>query len=56
MTDRNLATIHTFEVGKEELKDLENCHWVGNGRFILSETGLTVESRVSKLIPSTDAE
>ncbi|KAL2807715.1 hypothetical protein BJX63DRAFT_436767 [Aspergillus granulosus] len=50
------STIHTFETGVEELKDLENAHWVGNGRFILGETGLTVESRVSKVVPSTDMD
>ncbi|ORY03473.1 hypothetical protein BCR34DRAFT_667402 [Clohesyomyces aquaticus] len=52
----NSTTIHTFETGHPELKDLENCQWVGNGRFILAETGLTVESRVSKIVPSTDMD
>lgn len=47
------ATIHTFETGTPELKELENSHWMGNGRFVLGENGLTVESRVSKVIPST---
>jgi hypothetical protein len=47
------ATYHTFETGAPELKDLENTHWMGNGRFVLSETGLTVESRVSKVVAST---
>jgi hypothetical protein len=47
------ATYHTFETGTPELKDLENTHWMGNGRFVLSETGLTVESRVSKVVAST---
>ncbi|ROT41102.1 hypothetical protein SODALDRAFT_396764 [Sodiomyces alkalinus F11] len=50
------TTAHTFEVGNTDLKVLENAHWVGNGRFILGETGLTVESRVSKVIPSTDMD
>ncbi|RDW80310.1 hypothetical protein BP6252_04948 [Coleophoma cylindrospora] len=50
----NSTTLHTFEAGVPELKDLENCHWVGNGRFILGEDkGLTVESRISKVVPST---
>ncbi|KAF3009314.1 hypothetical protein E8E15_002612 [Penicillium rubens] len=49
----NSTTIHTFETGTPELKELENSHWMGNGRFVLGENGLTVESRVSKVIPST---
>jgi hypothetical protein len=52
-----LATLHTFEAGAPELKDLENCHWVGNGRFIIGEGGsITVESRISKVVPSTDMD
>ncbi|KAJ6153529.1 hypothetical protein N7470_006488 [Penicillium chermesinum] len=49
----NSTTIHTFETGTPELKELENSHWMGNGRFVLGENGLTVESRVSKVVPST---
>ncbi|KAL6851329.1 hypothetical protein ACO1O0_008457 [Amphichorda felina] len=53
----NSTTLHTFEAGSPELKDLENCHWVGNGRFILGEgKGLIVESRISKVVASTDMD
>ncbi|KAI9785096.1 MAG: hypothetical protein M1816_000507 [Peltula sp. TS41687] len=48
------VTINNFEVGDPKYKDLENCAWVGNGRFAMEDGKWTVESRVSKLIPSTD--
>lgn len=44
---------HTFLVADPKLKDLENSTFVSNGRIIVSETGLTVETRQSKVVPST---
>lgn len=43
-----------LQVGDPNYKDLENSTWVGNGRFVLEGERLSVESRVSKVIPSTD--
>ncbi|KAH8704709.1 hypothetical protein BGW36DRAFT_353159 [Talaromyces proteolyticus] len=50
------TTIHTFEVGNPEYSDLQNSSWAGNGRFVLADGKLTVESRVSKVVPSTDMD
>ena len=48
-----LGFTHSFEVGEGQYKELENCTWVGNGRFIVEDGGIMLESRVSKLVPST---
>ena len=50
------ATTHTFEVGAPELKDLENATWAGNGRFLIEDGILKVETRISKVIASTDMD
>ena len=48
-----LGFTHSFEVGEGKNKELENRTWVGNGRFIVSDKGIALESRVSQLVPST---
>ncbi|KAI1412763.1 hypothetical protein F5Y13DRAFT_162633 [Hypoxylon sp. FL1857] len=47
---------HTFLVADPALKKLENSSFVSNGRIIVAETGLTVETRQSIVIPSTDMD
>ncbi|KAF2726642.1 hypothetical protein EJ04DRAFT_571090 [Polyplosphaeria fusca] len=44
---------HTFLVADPELKDLENSVFVSNGRILVHEKGLTVETRQSLVIAST---
>ncbi|KAF2710680.1 hypothetical protein K504DRAFT_523579 [Pleomassaria siparia CBS 279.74] len=44
---------HTFLVADPELKDVENSVFVSNGRIIVHENGLTVETRQSKVIAAT---
>lgn len=44
------------QVGDAKYQDLVNSTWVGNGRFVVDNGKLTVESRVSKLIPSRDMD
>jgi hypothetical protein len=39
----------TFETGFEKYKELETGVFVGAGRFIVDERGLTSEYRVSKV-------
>ncbi|KAI1101540.1 hypothetical protein F4804DRAFT_294866 [Jackrogersella minutella] len=45
---------HTFVVADPALKKLENSSFVSNGCFIISETGLIAETRLSIVVPSTD--
>lgn len=51
-----LATYLTFEVGNGKYKELENCTFVGNGRFIVEDGRITVESRWSVVVPSTASD
>ncbi|KAL9124509.1 MAG: hypothetical protein Q9217_006163 [Psora testacea] len=44
---------HTFYVADPALKDLENSVFVSNGRIIVHEKGLTVETRQSLVVAST---
>lgn len=44
------------QVGDAKYQDLVNSTWVGNGRFVVDNGKLTVETRVSKLIPSRDMD
>ena len=48
-----LGFTHSFEVGEGQYRELENWTWVGNGRFVVEDGGIALESRVSKLVPST---
>ncbi|KAK2749196.1 hypothetical protein FQN57_006811 [Myotisia sp. PD_48] len=50
------TTIHGFECGHPKYKFLENHSWVGNGRFVVGDGTLTVESRVSQVVPSKDMD
>ncbi|KAK2624712.1 hypothetical protein QTJ16_005905 [Diplocarpon rosae] len=47
---------HTFLVADPALKALENSVFVSNGRIIVSATGLTVETRQSVVVASTDMD
>ncbi|MCJ1359172.1 MAG: hypothetical protein MMC33_009172 [Icmadophila ericetorum] len=59
--DSDMATVpfgyatgsHTFLVADPALKDLENSVFVSNGRIIVHEKGLTVETRQSLVVAST---
>ena len=51
-----LGSTHTFEVGEGPYKELENYTWVGNARFVVSDEGVALETRVSKLVPSTSMD
>ncbi|KAF2846073.1 hypothetical protein T440DRAFT_493013 [Plenodomus tracheiphilus IPT5] len=46
---------HTFQSGAEGLRDLENTTFIGNGRMLVNEETrkITVESRISKVVPAT---
>ncbi|KGO77077.1 Uncharacterized protein family UPF0311 [Penicillium italicum] len=44
---------HTFVVADPALKELEHSTFVSNGRIIVHENGLTVETRQSKVVPAT---
>ncbi|KAJ8096593.1 hypothetical protein POJ06DRAFT_241250 [Lipomyces tetrasporus] len=46
---------HTFFSGDPTLKELENMTLVGNGRMLVDEEtrAITVESRISKVVPAT---
>ncbi|KAL0639487.1 hypothetical protein Q9L58_001516 [Maublancomyces gigas] len=46
----------TFEVGSGKYKELENCTFVGNGRFIVEDGKISVESRWSVVVPSTASD
>jgi hypothetical protein len=53
-----MRTEHRFQAGAPELKFLENYKWVGNGRIVVGENAegertVTVESRISQVVPST---
>lgn len=48
-----LATYLTFEVGSEKYKELGNCTFVGNSRFMVEDGKLSVESRWSAVVAST---
>ena len=50
------ATANTFEVGDPALKHLENSTWAGNGRFLLEDGVFKVETRISKVVASTDMD
>jgi len=39
----------TFETGSMRYKSLEQALFVGSGRFVIDERGLTVEYRISKV-------
>lgn len=54
--DSILAGSHTFVVADPALKLLENSTFVSNGRIIVHENGLTVETRQSLVIASTDLD
>ncbi|RYP71297.1 hypothetical protein DL771_004874 [Monosporascus sp. 5C6A] len=47
---------HTFLVADPALKLLENSTFVSNGRIIVHEKGLIVETRQSLVVPSTDMD
>ena len=51
-----MCLIYLKQVGPGKLKNLENCTWVGNGRFVVDKDTIWVEMRVSKLVPSTDMD
>ncbi|EXJ59092.1 hypothetical protein A1O7_06523 [Cladophialophora yegresii CBS 114405] len=49
-TDFGSSFIHvSFETGSIRYKSLEQALFVGSGRFIIDERGLTVEYRISKV-------
>lgn len=50
------ATANTFEVGSSDLKGLENATWAGNGRFLMEDGVFKVETRISRVVASTDME
>ena len=41
-----VATVHSFQTGPPVYRELENRHFVGNGRFVVEGGEITVESRV----------
>jgi len=47
------AGSHTFLVADPALKDLENSVFVSNGRILVTEKGLVVETRQSLVVAST---
>lgn len=51
LTRALLAGTNTFTVADPKLKVLEDSCFCSNGRIICHEDGLTVEVRVSKVIP-----
>lgn len=46
----------TFEAGSGKYKDLEDQTFVGNGRFVVEGGKLSVESRWSVVVPSTESD
>ena len=54
----NSTTFHTFQVGDPKYKFLEKNTFVGNGRFIVKNDPrkVTVESRISQVVPSADMD
>ncbi|KAL8636058.1 MAG: hypothetical protein Q9228_006504 [Teloschistes exilis] len=50
------TTANTFEVGSSDLKDLENATWAGNGRFLMEDGVFKVETRISRVVASTDMD
>lgn len=51
-----IATNLTFEVGSGKYKELEDCTFVGNVRFIIEDGQISVETRASVVIPSTASD
>lgn len=51
-----IATYLTFEVGSGKYKELENYTFVGNGRFIVQDGKVSVESRISVVVSSTEKD
>lgn len=53
-----IAGSHQFFSGDPALRDLENMTLVGNGRMLVDEETrvITVESRISKVVPATGYE
>lgn len=51
------AAAYRFEVSNPAYALLQNSIWVGNGRFVIHDDGgkITVESRICRVVPSTDA-
>lgn len=43
----------TFETGSMRYKSLEQALFVGSGRFVIDERGLSVEYRISKVCKGT---
>lgn len=58
MRNTFLATYHTFQCGDPKYKHLQYKTFVGNGRFVVNENprSITVESRISEVIPSNDQD
>lgn len=52
LIDSGLAGAHSFVVADPALKEIENSTFVSNGRIIVHEKGLTVETRQSKVVPA----
>ncbi|KAK3339659.1 hypothetical protein B0T25DRAFT_618165 [Lasiosphaeria hispida] len=52
------STYHTFQSGDPKYKHLQYKTFVGNGRFVVNENPrtITVESRISEVIPSNDLD
>ena len=42
------------QTGDLKYKALENCTWSGNGRVVFENGGLSVKSRISQVVPSTE--
>jgi Protein of unknown function (DUF3237) len=55
LTPLRTAGAHTFHSGAEELRELEDTTFVGNGRMLVDEKTrlITVESRISTVVPAT---
>ncbi|KAF2136925.1 uncharacterized protein K452DRAFT_322081 [Aplosporella prunicola CBS 121167] len=49
---------HTFEAGDPRYSFLGHHKFVGNGRFVVQQnpTRITVETRISQVVPSTDED
>lgn len=52
----DLAASLTFEVGRGKYQELEDCMFVGNGRFIVEDGQVSVETRWSVVVPSTASD
>ncbi|KAK2772275.1 hypothetical protein CKAH01_13978 [Colletotrichum kahawae] len=51
-----ITATHTFLTADPELKMLESSVFCSNSRFIVSETGLSVETRQALVVASTDMD